>query len=388
MNILLFTTHYPDIHYDNKQTLADHYFAREWVKLGHRVVVIHIDIEFFPKKVLRELNGYKSTSSFNLDNVEIHTIGVSRYFPKSAFLFKNTINRNSKSILLLIEKIGIIPDIVFVDFCYSQWEIISQLRSYLKVNIIPIFNNCDIGNFEKVKGILSDSSLIGVRSKKISIELNKISTDNTYFVIYSGAPNEIFTNYIKETEQCEQLDKYKLLYVGDLIPLKNVNTIIDALNVLKDKYNFTLDIIGEGKSNNKLERMVKKYQMMNIVSFHGKLKREQVIKYMKESDCFIMVISPESFGIVYVEAMASGCYVIGSKNEGIDGIIIDHQNGVLVIPGNTSALIEELDYYFQLGKLEREKITSKAFEDSKMYSEETVANKIIEDVFIKYKDFL
>ena len=48
---------------------------------------------------------------------------------------------------------------------------------------------------------------------------------------------------------------------------------------------------------------------------------------MEESDVFAMVSSPETFGLVYIEAMAKGCVTIGSKGEGIDGVIVNNENG-------------------------------------------------------------
>ena len=50
---------------------------------------------------------------------------------------------------------------------------------------------------------------------------------------------------------------------------------------------------------------------------------------IRNADCFVMVSSREAFGLVYLEAMAKGCIVIGTKGQGIEGIVKHGENGFL-----------------------------------------------------------
>ena len=59
---------------------------------------------------------------------------------------------------------------------------------------------------------------------------------------------------------------------------------------------------------------------------------------MKKSDVFVMPSAPETFGLVYLEAMASGCIVVGAKGWGIDGLIKNGFDGYLVEPRDIDAL--------------------------------------------------
>jgi len=52
--------------------------------------------------------------------------------------------------------------------------------------------------------------------------------------------------------------------------------------------------------------------------------------------------------LVYLEALAAGCIVIGSKGEGIDGIIVNGENGFLVSPGNVNELKQRLIEFVSL----------------------------------------
>ena len=98
---------------------------------------------------------------------------------------------------------------------------------------------------------------------------------------------------------------------------------------------------------------------------------------MRKSDVFVMVSSPETFGLVYLEAMASGCITVGSKGEGIDGIIKNGYNGFLVEPRNVSALKDTLERIINLNYLDKENILINGLKTASALSEDAVAKKYI-----------
>src|SRR5690606_27533936 len=61
-------------------------------------------------------------------------------------------------------------------------------------------------------------------------------------------------------------------------------------------------------------------------------------------DCYVMVSESEAFGLVYLEAMSKGCITIGTKGQGIDGIIIHGVNGFLCESGNPDKLADLILY--------------------------------------------
>ena len=64
---------------------------------------------------------------------------------------------------------------------------------------------------------------------------------------------------------------------------------------------------------------------------------------MAGADFFVMPSYPEGLGIVYLEAMGEGCITIGTKGEGIDGIIRDGENGFLVERDDALAIAEIIE---------------------------------------------
>jgi len=78
-----------------------------------------------------------------------------------------------------------------------------------------------------------------------------------------------------------------------------------------------------------------------IVAFHGAKPRDEVFGMMRRADALVMV-SRETFGMVYVEAMSQGCIVVAARGEGIDGIVKDGHNGILVSPDAHNSLVAAL----------------------------------------------
>ena len=379
MNIVIITTHYPKLNSDNRDTsFADHYFAREWVKSGHNVRVYHIQPILFLKnknKIKKEFEKYK------IDDVEVNHLKVMRPLPHStwipSFIKKDVVKRITKDLCDFSENI----DLFYCDFCADNWGLISLLKknpSYKSSLFVPIFNNCDFNNGKLAKKIVFSSDVIGVRSEVQKQRILSIREDADVFVALSGAP-EVLPQAINE-KLCD-LQGYRIVYAGDLIPLKNVDILLQAVNKLKEKHDVSLMVIGNGPEKETLEQYVSNNALSDIVEFKGVLPRNDVLTQMYQSDIFVMVSSPETFGIVYLEAMANACFTIGCLGEGIDGVINNGYNGALVPPRDVKALTEVIENYIALPQNERQKLICNALKTAEAYSEKNVANKVLRDVF-------
>ncbi len=372
MNILVFTIHYPFKDVDSTTTKAVHYFTKEWIKQGHRVVVVHnhVTLSYLNKNI-----NNREIDSYILDGVEVLYCPVNRYFPKSDHIFSGDIRKAKEAILNFMEVKKFTPDKFIVHFCSEQWRIVKAIKDSFSCTPIPIFHNYDVKSDRRINEIITNINKVGCRSKKIenrilSVVEKKIET----FQVFSGAPDYIYEkNQSRQKTNKEKANKKQFIYVGNLIPLKKTDITIKALAELKDIYDFEFTIIGSGKSEEYLKELVRNLNLDERVSFFPRMHRSEVLEYMGKSDCFIMVSQPETLGIVYIEAMASGCFVIGSKNEGIDGIIIDGKSGLLVQPNNVTALKEALIYYFELDSQENAMILKESSIQAQKYKESAVS---------------
>ncbi|MEH7121582.1 glycosyltransferase family 4 protein, partial [Neobacillus vireti] len=118
----------------------------------------------------------------------------------------------------------------------------------------------------------------------------------------------------------------------------------------------------------------------NHVDMLSSTSRENVFQEMLASDVFVMPSIKETFGLVYLEALASGCIVIGSVNEGIDGVIKNNENGFLVNNGSVSEIVVVLEKIINMNVHELERVKNAGIKTSQNMSESQVARKYLENI--------
>jgi glycosyltransferase involved in cell wall biosynthesis len=99
---------------------------------------------------------------------------------------------------------------------------------------------------------------------------------------------------------------------------------------------------------------------------------------MAEHDVFAMVSTGETFGLVYLEAMALGLITIGSRGEGIDGVIKYGFNGFLAEPNDADDLAVLFSEIAAMDQAERDVIINRAVETARGMSAEGMAREYLE----------
>lgn len=130
--------------------------------------------------------------------------------------------------------------------------------------------------------------------------------------------------------------KLRLVFIGNLIPLKGVDTILRALAVLPP--DISLKIVGEGVQRKALEELGITSGINQQVVFTGALPPESIPTILRESDALILASHSEGRPNVVLESLAAGLTVIATNIEGTSELVIDGQTGLLFPPGDTDAL--------------------------------------------------
>jgi glycosyltransferase involved in cell wall biosynthesis len=228
------------------------------------------------------------------------------------------------------------------------------------------------------KMLMNNIDVWGYRSKPIKNGFEKeFGKQKESFFCYSGIP----CNYILESNTksfTEDLSKF--VYVGELIKRKHAISIIPAINsVYKDK-NFHISFVGKGNEINKMKALSLSLQLNDNISFLGHIPRNEILNVLDESECMIMISKNETFGLVYLEAMGRGCITIGSKNQGIDGVIIDGVNGFLCNEGDQEDLQNIIKQINSLSFVERQQVSQNAIDTVKKLTDFEAAKKYILEV--------
>lgn len=125
--------------------------------------------------------------------------------------------------------------------------------------------------------------------------------------------------------------------VGWLTEIKGHRFLVDALALLKNDYaNVHLVIIGTGDQHRALMHQSEQAGIRHTIHLLG--HREDIEVCLAGFDCFVLPSLNEGMGRALIEAMVAGLPVIASRVGGIPAFIEDGQNGLLVPPGNSSAL--------------------------------------------------
>ena len=174
-------------------------------------------------------------------------------------------------------------------------------------------------------------------------------------------------------------DEPFFLYVGRLVSKKGLFTLFLAFkDVLKEIPEAKLRIAGKGKLKPVLNSFANVLGVNENVEFLGYIRDDLLNPLFSSADIFVLPSSfGESFGIVILEAMASGTPVIGTRVGGIEEILSD-DNGILVSSSNPSALADAMTSLMYDVDLQ-EKIVKRALQRVReKYDWRVVAKKVID----------
>ena len=171
-----------------------------------------------------------------------------------------------------------------------------------------------------------------------------------------------------------------VLFVGRLTihnRYKGVDYLIKALNKIKNRNNnVKLVIVGRGELVSELKELAKQLKLEKEVIFATSVRDEELPYYYATCDVFILpsISGPESFGIVLLEAMASGKTAIASDLPGVRDIVDDGITGLLVPPKDPDALADAIIYLLENEGI-REKMGKNGRERVKGYSWDKIAEE-------------
>jgi len=146
--------------------------------------------------------------------------------------------------------------------------------------------------------------------------------DNSFYI-----PNGIDINkFISNDNEIEnkKTDKtIRLLFVGRLVKSKGLEILINAFQRIEPNKEFELHIVGSGE----MEFYIKNLKDNRII-YHGTINDYDLISLYKKCDLFVFPSDSDMFGLVILEALASGMHVIA--NETLRGVFDEFEKlGVL-----------------------------------------------------------
>lgn len=133
----------------------------------------------------------------------------------------------------------------------------------------------------------------------------------------------------------------RIISTGKLLPRKRFVQLAEMIKNLSDQIGpIEFHVVGPNWDPSILNDLEK----FDFVTYHGPLNQEDMSQLYRQMDIFALLSYPETFGLVYPEAMSQGLPVIYTKNEGFDSFFKNYQVGVSVDRFNQQEFNEAVSY--------------------------------------------
>jgi len=142
---------------------------------------------------------------------------------------------------------------------------------------------------------------------------------------------------------------FTVLFVGRLVERKGVSHLVDAVSLLRSGVDLRLVIVGDGPERARIEARIREKRLDGRVAVRGRVSDAELQAAYAAADVFVLpaVIDrrgdTEGLGVVLLEAMSHRVPVIASAIGGITDIVEDGVSGLLVPPGDGTALAAALE---------------------------------------------
>lgn len=137
-------------------------------------------------------------------------------------------------------------------------------------------------------------------------------------------------------------------------PRKNIAEVLRALAMLKDDFAFRYSVVGDGADRPRLEALARELGLEQRVHFAGFVDERQLLDTYAEADLFVLTSSiipgsHEGFGIVYLEAAASGVPCLAARLAGAVEAVADGVSGFFVDDPTRDSIADALRAFLSGG---------------------------------------
>lgn len=222
-----------------------------------------------------------------------------------------------------------------------------------------------------IRAVLQDAASIVAVSRSLSASLKAYAPDEHINVI----PNLVNTDFFTLPPRPRSKKPFKFLTVASLTPNKAIDVLLYSFAFAFPNEHVLLEIGGAGEQRSVLERLVEELGLASRVKFLGSLDRNSVRQAMWKANAFVLPSYVETFGVVLIEAMATGLPLISTRSGGPEDIVTEDV-GLLVNPGDVNQLSFALRrLVMEYSSFNEPTIRNRAIDS---FREEVVVNRLLD----------
>ena len=227
------------------------------------------------------------------------------------------------------------PNIIHAHF-HRQGYMAAELSKVTGIPLVITEHSSDMEK-EVVDPKLLKYASEGYRGAKEVIAVSKSLAKRLYEktgVQCTVINNIVDTALFVPQQEKQESNSFHFISVGRLEEPKKVEDLIAAFaNVCKKNTNVQLDIYGAGAKMALAKELIEKNELQSKVHLMGAVDRNEVALALRKADCFILLSNSETFGVAYIEALASGIPVIATRC-GEPEEFMEEQYGLLIDKGS------------------------------------------------------
>lgn len=332
MNILVIASWY----INENNSIRGSFFREQAIALkksGHKVTLISVEQLPGKKCFSHYANKYREYLDEGVRTIIYYQVSFGSrphlfHVGKKEFEFDPYLNRNLagyKKLFMKLkrenEEFDIIHAHSFIPGGYSACVLKNIFNA--PIVITEHFSGIPAGKLSKhrlvgLKYTVEQSDAFYCVSDNLAQHVKRITgTNKTIGVI----PNILSPLFFYDSNE-KKYEKFTIVSVGQLIPRKRMDLLIDSFNnAFTAEDNVQLIIAGDGDSRNSLQEQIDQLGLSNKITLLGRISRSDLSDLMRKCHAFVLMSKLETFGVVYIEAMACGLPTIGTYNGGSDEIL-------------------------------------------------------------------
>jgi glycosyltransferase involved in cell wall biosynthesis len=183
-------------------------------------------------------------------------------------------------------------------------------------------------------------------------------------------------NFLQTVKKIDSKKKLNLVSIGNLVTKKNHTFLIDVAKILFDKkINFQLEILGFGYLMEELQKKIDGLNLNENVILLGNVGN--IPQHLNNANIYLHPATYEPFGLVILEAMASGLPVICLNGKGNVGLNVESKTGFMIDPPDAEKFADKILYLINNPE-EYSKISEYCVNFSKDYDIENYCKKLVD----------
>ena len=287
---------------------------------------------------------------------------------------------------------GINYSLVHTNYWISAWvgmewkkrQSIPQVHTYhslgaVKYKSIPTIPMIASTRLGVEKAVLETAERIVATSPQEEDHMRSlVSHKGNIDIIPCGTDIHRFGSLTKEAARAAikvESDALVVFYVGRFDPRKGIETLVRAVGQSQLRGNEKLKLIigggsrpgqSDGIERDRIEQIVGELGMSEMTLFPGRIGDDMLPAYYAAADVCVVPSHYEPFGLVAIEAMASGTPVVASDVGGLQFTVVPEQTGLLAAPKDVDAfavaidrILSSPDWRNQLGQQARTRVEEK-----------------------------